>query len=189
METMKLIGFSTRMCGWVNICKHHKKSRASATGLKATAWHIPLAIAEALDWAQYASLPEQMRGLFYWWTPDEQFLSLYPKEVVFPAHSATQWAVGNQSTMSADLPINKFASPYLASWAPEVYYLVQQFALDMTFLTAVMRERLLNPDLNRTRAAACSWLRANDADARRRSSIVILISLVADWDFILFHLL
>ena len=41
---------------------------------KATLLNMPLAIAVASDWSNYASLPEDYASIFYWWAPDPTFL-------------------------------------------------------------------------------------------------------------------
>ena len=57
-------------------------------------------------------------GFFYWWTPDDTFLELSPKRLIYPAPSAYEWSQGIFTTASLDLNLG-FRSAlltYLLHW-------------------------------------------------------------------------
>lgn len=42
-------------------------------------------------------------GFFYWWTPDDTFVELSPKQLIYPPTSAYEWSQGIFTTATQDL--------------------------------------------------------------------------------------
>eukprot|EP00913_Durusdinium_trenchii_P025029 g23494.t1 len=78
-ETFKCVIFFTGGAGWsVHLIMQ-----------QATAWNMPIAVAIANTWADFAAMPVAHQSLFYWWEPDPTFLEMAPVEVIFPPHDSS----------------------------------------------------------------------------------------------------
>ena len=84
----------------------------------ATAYGIPAAIGISDGWSNFVSHVQSFRSLHYWWVPDSTFIDMQPAEVVFPRHSALEWAAGDKKTGGSGSYVSKMVSQNLQSKAP-----------------------------------------------------------------------
>ena len=83
----------------------------------AAAYGIPAAIGVSDGWSKFVSHVKSFRSLHYWWVPDSTFIEMQPAEVVFPRHSALEWAAGDKKTGGAGSYVSKMVSGNLQSKA------------------------------------------------------------------------
>ncbi|CAJ1328795.1 unnamed protein product, partial [Effrenium voratum] len=101
-----------------------------------------------------------VRSLFFWYAPDTMFIELLPSRIVFPRHSPSAWARGDQSTAMPDIYIAKMASNNLQQKAPRV----QQFVANINFELPEVQNLML--ELKRAgegsaRNVSCQWMKDN----------------------------
>ena len=131
---------------------------------KSAAFFIPVAIGSLKLYSDYASLPTSFKALFYWWTPDETFVDVDPRQVIFPPHSAYEWSLQRYATMAEALKVSKIASPILAVLAPEVARFLQNSILELDAMNSMLRAFKSQVAV---REIACQWLRNNEPRWRR----------------------
>ena len=124
-----------------------------------TAYGIPAAIGISDGWSNFVSHVKSYRSLHYWWVPDSTFIEMQPAEVVFPRHSALEWAAGDKKTGGAGSYVSKMVSQNLQSKASKV----QRFVAKITFELAEVQSLLLElTEPNATlRDTACKWIQNN----------------------------
>eukprot|EP00434_Breviolum_minutum_P005675 symbB.v1.2.004999.t1/scaffold288.1/size478366/29 len=125
----------------------------------ATAYGIPAAIGISDGWSNFVSHVQSFRSLHYWWVPDSTFIDMQPAEVVFPRHSALEWAAGDKKTGGSGSYVSKMVSQNLQSKASKV----QRFVAKITFELAEVQDLLLDlTEPNATfRTVACEWIQNN----------------------------
>ena len=126
---------------------------------KATAHHMPLAIAVAATWGDYTTLPQDYSCLTYWWEPDPTHLALNPSRLIFPVHDAEAFSRGDVSSQTSDVEISKQVSQDLGRLAPDVEALLSNLKIDMKSMKSLLRDQLDSQD--EWSEVACRWLQAN----------------------------
>ncbi|CAJ1374394.1 unnamed protein product [Effrenium voratum] len=118
---------------------------------------IPAAIGVSANFVNHV---RTVRSLFFWYAPDTMFIELLPSRIVFPRHSPSAWARGDQSTAMPDIYIAKMASNNLQQKAPRV----QQFVANINFELPEVQNLML--ELKRAgegsaRNVSCQWMKDN----------------------------
>jgi len=128
--------------------------------LKATVYNMPMAVAVAKTFANWASMPLVHDMVLYWWVPDSTFLRLAPQAITFPANNRDEWRKGNRKTESSGVPIEKLVSHDLFELAPDVEELLRRFEISLETIDAIMLDQLNTDDGDFD--VACRWLQANE---------------------------
>ena len=130
-ETFKCVIFFTGGAGWsVHLIMQ-----------QATAWNMPIAMAIANTWGDFAAMPVAHRSLFYWWEPDPTFLELAPVEVIFPPHDRVGHANGDLKTAPSTIRLTKGVSKDLLSLAPRVENFLVNMEISMAMINAIMLDQ------------------------------------------------
>eukprot|EP00435_Cladocopium_sp_Y103_P004230 s4291_g1.t1 len=125
---------------------------------KTSAYGFPAAIAISNVWANFEKHVRTFRALHYWWVPDATFIEMQPQPIIFPRHSASEWAAGDKKTGGVGSYISKMVSSNLRSRAA----LVQDFISKVNFeLSEVQNLLLLHKQSGATTYfdAACDWIK------------------------------
>eukprot|EP00435_Cladocopium_sp_Y103_P056190 s325_g18.t2 len=75
-----------------------------------SAYGFPAAIAISRVWANFEKHVRTFRALHYWWIPDATFIEMQPQPVIFPRHSASEWAAGDKKTGGVGSYISKMVN-------------------------------------------------------------------------------
>jgi len=128
---------------------------------RAASFHMPLAIAVAVDLAAYTQVPRDYSVLFYWWWPDATFIDLDSKRVLFPPYDREAWSKGDERTDALLVQTKKYVHYGLDNFAHRAYGLLTA----MVSSSKDMEEMLLDIQLRQVdeEVAACTWLQ-NNAD-------------------------
>ncbi|CAK9049851.1 unnamed protein product [Durusdinium trenchii] len=150
-ETFKCVIFFTGGAGWsVHLIMQ-----------QATAWNMPIAMAIANTWGDFAAMPVAHRSLFYWWEPDPTFLELAPVEVIFPPHDRVGHANGDLKTAPSTIRLTKGVSKDLLSLAPRVENFLVNMEISMAMINAIMLDQKNTGDS--WDDVTCRWLQGNKA--------------------------
>lgn len=125
---------------------------------KSAIWKLQLAIAVAATWGDYLDLAANKMCLFYWWEPDNSFIAMQPKRIIFPPHDASAWANGNYSTSHENRKLDTVASYDLQAVAPDVYTFISNFKFSIDDMRALLYQKNgTNID-----SLACTWVANNE---------------------------
>ncbi|CAL1150556.1 unnamed protein product [Cladocopium goreaui] len=127
---------------------------------RATAYDTAMAIAVAKEYADYQRMPAEMNMLFYWWTPDDTFVAMTPREIIYPPSDRAAFFRGDYRGGNPDQPIEKYASQDLAFLAPSVMELMKALYIDINVVNSLLSDALSTGDNYST--VACRWLRKNE---------------------------
>eukprot|EP00435_Cladocopium_sp_Y103_P035383 s344_g9.t1 len=122
------------------------------------AYGFPAAIAISNGFANFQKHVKSFRALHYWWEPDSTFIDMRPEPVIFPRHSASEWAAGNKKTGGYGARVSKMVSSNLHTKAA----LVQDFISEVNFeLSEVQGMMLLHKQSGATTFfdVACDWIK------------------------------
>jgi len=126
---------------------------------KATAHNMPVAIAVASSFQNYANVPKSLDLMLYWWVPDPTFLRLKPVQITFPRYDPDGIAKGDLSSAATAVSIDKYVSQDLSLLAPDVVELLDRLTLTLKNLDEMMLDQL---DSTKTSfEVACRWLQGN----------------------------
>eukprot|EP00435_Cladocopium_sp_Y103_P056023 s328_g18.t1 len=149
-EPTKCIIFLTAGAGY-NF-EHHMQ--------RATAYDTPMAIAVAKAYADFQQMPTELNMQFYWWTPDDTFVAMTPREIIYPPSDRSAFKRGDYRGGNPDQPIEKYTSQDLAFLAPSVMELMKAFYIDINVVNSLLSDALATGDNYST--VACRWLHANE---------------------------
>ena len=127
---------------------------------KSTAYEMPTAITVASSWSNYLAIPREHKVLFYWWTPDNSFVDMFPKPLEFPTHDAEAWAQGDKRTAEDPARVLTMASSNLQMKAPTVYHAMSLMSIDFETIEGML---LQFAEGQAEKAIACKWLQDHAA--------------------------
>lgn len=124
----------------------------------ATAYAMPLSLGVAKTFSDEVSMVKDGRFVFYWYEPDAAFALLSPSSVIFPRHSAQQWAQGDRRTAPKAAYVNKACSRNLQYKAPKVKDFLSKISFD---LQEAQRLLSLTQGGMSFYNVSCQWIREN----------------------------
>lgn len=124
-----------------------------------SAFSMPLAVGVA-EWENYLRLPKAYWMLTYAWSPDDSFLDLRLEQLIFPAHNAYAWSIGDLTSAGDSLRLANIVSYDMGFLAPDLLELLEKSRLDIDTIYDLMRKRKAMQAS--PREVACQWLKDNE---------------------------
>jgi len=121
-------------------------------------WQLPWAVATAADWQKYTTVPREYGTMLYWWKPDQTFIELQPKPVVFPSISEQLWSDGDKSGILMEADLLKYVRADFPRAALPASDLAEKMSLSDKEIDDLLNELKV---LNDVDTVACQWLRSN----------------------------
>eukprot|EP00435_Cladocopium_sp_Y103_P062842 s332_g24.t1 len=139
---------------------------AFMNGYASTAYAIPAAVGvldqkrqTTLASAQYFySLARTHSVLSYWFRPDTSQIAFDPQPIVFPTHSASEWAAGNKRTAAVGSYIGKLVSRRLREHATSVVTFLENLKLELMEMQQYLG---LKNETTSWEQVACHWILSN----------------------------
>jgi len=130
---------------------------------RSVAYNLPIAFGVA-EWNDFVEIPKTFACFFYWWTPDDTFVELSPKQLIYPPTSAYEWSQGIFTTATQDLKVVKLGSYDLPFLAPDVIDLLAKAQLELSTVEELIKSARANASgLTPRHVVACNWLKHNSA--------------------------
>ena len=124
-----------------------------------SAFSMPLAVGVA-EWENYLRLPKAYWMLTYAWSPEDSFLDLRLEQLIFPAHNAYAWSIGDLTSAGDSLRLANIVSYDMGFLAPDLLELLEKSRLDIDTIYDLMRKRKAMQAS--PREVACQWLKDNE---------------------------
>ena len=133
---------------------------------KVAIFNMPIAMAVALTYGDYTTLPQAGNIIFNWWTPDPTFLGLSPMILKFAPNKQEEWVQGNLLTEASGVEVGATVSRDLNILAPIVESLADKVDLPMSEMNSMLMDHMnkgLDYSEESWRNVTCTWLRNNRA--------------------------